>query len=165
MPSSSKPRSRVSGARAKGRRIGLISDTHGLLRPEALNFLRGSDHIIHGGDIGDPAILEALGAIAPIIAVRGNNDHGAWARQLGESRTLKVHRVSICVVHDLQDLKPRRCRVVVSGHSHKPKIEERDGVLYVNPGSAGPRRFKLPVAVGELRICGASVRARIKELL
>jgi putative phosphoesterase len=136
-----------------------------MLRPEALGFLRGSDCIIHGGDIGDPRILEALEAIAPLVAVRGNNDHGAWARQLAESRTLKVDKVSICVVHDLQDLKPQRCRVVVSGHSHQPKIEERDGVLYVNPGSAGPRRFKLPVSVGELRIADTSIRARIKELL
>jgi uncharacterized protein len=147
-------------------RVGLISDTHGLLRPEALRFLRGSDHIIHGGDIGDPAILDALRAIAPITAVRGNNDRDAWASALREVEVLKVERVSICVVHDLKELRKGQAhRVVVSGHSHKPKIEERDGVLYVNPGSAGPRRFTLPVALGELRIQGSSVRARIKEVL
>lgn len=153
-------------ARAEpARRIGLVSDTHGLLRPEALEFLRGSDHIVHAGDVGDPAILEALRAIAPVTAVRGNNDHGAWAKRLGVVKTLTVDRVPICVVHELQDLRGEGWRVVVSGHSHKPKIEERDGVLYVNPGSAGPRRFTLPVAAGELRISGESVRARIKELL
>jgi len=148
------------------RRVGLISDTHGLLRPEALEFLRGSDHIVHAGDIGDPAILEALAAIAPLTAVRGNNDRGAWAKALGDFRTLKVGKVAICVVHDLKALPagPAAYDVVVSGHSHKPKIESRDGGLYVNPGSAGPRRFTLPIAAGELRISGSSVRARIKEL-
>ena len=148
------------------RRVGLISDTHGLLRPEALRFLRGSDLIVHGGDVGDPAILDALRAIAPVTAVRGNNDRDAWARALREVEVLKVERVSICVVHDLKALREADAhRVVVSGHSHKPKIEERDGVLYVNPGSAGPRRFTLPVALGELKIQGSSVRARIKEVL
>lgn len=147
------------------RRIGLISDTHGLLRPEALALLRGADHIIHGGDIGDPAILEALRAIAPVTAVRGNNDHGAWARRLPHSATLRMGKLSIGVVHDLKEWAGEGCRVVVSGHSHKPRIEERDGVLYVNPGSAGPRRFTLPVALGELKISGSSVRARIKEVL
>ena len=147
------------------RRIGLISDTHGLLRPEALKFLRGAEHIIHAGDIGDPAILEALRAIAPVTAVRGNNDRGAWARALADRETFAVGEVRICVVHDLNDARIARCRVLVSGHSHKPKIEERGGVLYVNPGSAGPRRFTLPVAAGELKISGVSVRARIKELL
>jgi putative phosphoesterase len=100
-----------------------------------------------------------------LTAVRGNNDRGAWAKQLGAVERLSVDRVSICVVHELKDLGNRRCQVVISGHSHKPKIEERDGVLYVNPGSAGPRRFTLPVAAGELRISGTSVRARIEELL
>jgi putative phosphoesterase len=146
-------------------RIGLISDTHGLLRPEALAYLRGSDRIIHGGDIGDPAILEALRAIAPVVAVRGNNDRGAWARRLRDAASLKIDAVRVCVVHDLHEFTGEKCRVVISGHSHRPKIEERDGVLYVNPGSAGPRRFSLPVAAGELRVSGASVRARIKELL
>ena len=147
------------------RRIGLISDTHGLLRPEAVRFLRGSDRIIHGGDIGDPAILEALRAIAPVTAVRGNNDRDAWARALRDLEVLKIERVSVCVVHDVKELRDAGGhRVVVSGHSHKPKIEQRDGVLYVNPGSAGPRRFTLPVALGELTIRGSSVRARIEEV-
>ena len=146
------------------RRIGLISDTHGLLRPEALKFLRGSDHIVHGGDVGDPAILEALRALAPLTVVRGNNDREAWARALPRAARLKVDRVAICVVHDLKEHEGEECRVVVSGHSHRPSVEERGGVLYVNPGSAGPRRFRLPIALGELRISAASVRARIKEL-
>lgn len=144
-------------------RVGLISDTHGLLRPEAVKFLRGADHIVHAGDIGTPEILEQLRELAPLTAVRGNNDTGRWARAVPAVANLQVDGVAIHVVHDLADLRAR-ARVVISGHSHKPKVEERGGVLYVNPGSAGPRRFTLPVAVGELRIAGASVRARIKEL-
>lgn len=151
--------------RRRGIRIGLISDTHGLLRPEALEYLRGSDHIIHGGDIGDPAILEALRKIAPLTAVRGNNDSGPWAQALAHRETLKVGGVTIRVVHDVKELEDPECEVVVSGHSHKPKVERRDGILYVNPGSVGPRRFSLPVAAGELRMTGSSIRARIKELL
>ena len=154
---------RAPGNRA--RRIGLISDTHGLLRPEALEYLAGSDHIVHGGDIGDPAILEALRAIAPLTAVRGNNDRGSWAKRLRDTEILEIGDVRICVVHDVHDFAGGDCDVVVSGHSHKPKVERKDGILYVNPGSSGPRRFSLPVAAGELSIAGSSVRARIKELL
>ena len=150
---------------SRARRIGLISDTHGLLRPEALEYLAGSDHIVHAGDIGDPAILEALRAIAPVTAVRGNNDRGAWARRLREREILQVGEVRICVVHDVHGFAAGDCDVVVSGHSHKPKVERTGGLLWVNPGSSGPRRFSLPVAAGELRIAGSSVRARIKELL
>lgn len=145
-------------------RVGVISDTHGLLRPEALKFLRGADHIIHAGDIGTPEILEELKALAPVTAVRGNNDTGRWARSVPLTANLNVGGVVIHVIHDIADLRAK-ARVVVSGHSHKPKVEERDGVLYLNPGSAGPRRFTLPVAAAELRISGASVRVRIKELL
>lgn len=145
-------------------RIGLISDTHGLLRPEALKFLRGADHIVHAGDIGDPAILEALRELAPLTAVRGNNDTGRWARGIPRSANLELGEISIHVIHDISGLRTK-ARVVVSGHSHKPKVEERDGMLYVNPGSAGPRRFTLPVAAADLRIVGSTVRARIKELL
>ena len=146
-------------------RVGLISDTHGLLRPEALRFLRGADRIIHAGDIGKPEILEALRRLAPLTAVRGNNDREAWARKVPGTAELEVDEVLIHVVHDIAELKLRpRYRVVVSGHLHKPRIEEHDGVLFVNPGSAGPRRFTLPIALGELKIAGASVRARIKEL-
>ncbi|MGF6351874.1 metallophosphoesterase family protein [Variovorax sp. W2I14] len=150
-------------------RIGLISDTHGLLRPEATAFLQGCDFIVHGGDIGNAGILEALAAIAPLTVVRGNNDWEPWADGIGESEFLKVGGVVIYAIHDLSqiDIDPAGAgvRVVVSGHSHKPKIEERDGVLYVNPGSAGPRRFKLPIAVAELIVDGNSVSARIVELV
>jgi putative phosphoesterase len=149
-------------------RIGLISDTHGLLRPEALAFLRGSDFIVHAGDIGHAAVLKELAGIAPVTAVRGNNDKGPWAETVQETEVLQVDRVRIYVVHDIAelDLDPVAAgfQVVVSGHSHKPSVKERDGVLYVNPGSSGPRRFKLPVAVAELMVSGNSVRARIVEL-
>ena len=149
-------------------RVGLISDTHGLLRPEALAFLRGSDFIVHAGDIGDAAVLDELRCIAPLTAVRGNNDNGPWARAVAETEVLQVGEVFIYVLHDLAELEldPAAAgfRVVVSGHSHHPRIEERDGVLYVNPGSSGPRRFKLPIAVAELHIAGSSVKARIAEL-
>jgi len=146
-------------------RVGLISDTHGLLRPEALAFLQGCARIVHGGDIGDPAILETLAHIAPVTAVRGNNDQDDWASALREVESLRVEGVVIQVVHDLSGLRVEPgVRVVVSGHSHKPLVEERDGVLFVNPGSAGPRRFKLPIALGELDIRGDEVSARTVRL-
>jgi putative phosphoesterase len=149
-------------------RVGLISDTHGLLRPEAVDALRGSDHIIHGGDIGDAGILEALREIAPVTAVRGNNDRGPWAEGLPQSALVRLAAMQIYVIHDLAelDVEPRAAGigVVVSGHSHRPRVEQRDGVWYVNPGSSGPRRFKLPVSVGELVISGRSVQARWIEL-
>jgi uncharacterized protein len=149
-------------------RIGLISDTHGLLRPEAIAFLHDSDYIVHAGDIGDAAVLGALSAIAPVTAVRGNNDTGAWAEAIAETEVLKVGAVSIYVLHDLAqlDLDPLAAgyQVVVSGHSHKPLIGRRGGVLYLNPGSAGPRRFKLPIAVAELSIDGAAVEGRLVHL-
>jgi hypothetical protein len=149
-------------------RVGLISDTHGLLRPEAVEFLRGSDFIVHAGDIGDAAVFEELRRLAPLTAVRGNNDKGPWAKAIAETEVLQVGDVFIYVLHNLSelDLDPVASgfRVVVSGHSHHPRIEERDGVLYVNPGSSGPRRFKLPIAVAELHVAGSSVKARIVEL-
>jgi len=149
-------------------RVGLISDTHGLLRPEAKAFLRGSDYIVHGGDICDPGILEELASLAPLTAVRGNNDRGPWAKRLRETEFLQVGKVFVYVIHDLAqlDIEPNVAgvHVVVSGHSHKPLVEDRNGVMYVNPGSSGPRRFKLPIAVGELLIGGRSVSARIVEL-
>jgi putative phosphoesterase len=154
-------------AARRGTRVGLISDTHGVLRPEALRFLRGAAHIIHAGDIGDPAILDALKKLAAVTAVRGNNDRDRWARAVPHRAVLRVGKVAIYVLHDLAELDvdpAKNYRVVVSGHSHKPKIEERDGVLYVNPGSAGPRRFTLPIALGELKISGDKLRARIIEL-
>ena len=149
-------------------RIGLISDTHGLIRGEALRALAGCDHIIHAGDIVKPEILDELRRIAPLTAVRGNNDRGTWANSLPEYDVVEFGAVSIYVRHDQAelDIDPRAAgmRVLVFGHSHKPMIEERDGVLLVNPGSAGPRRFKLPIAVGQLLIEGSRVEARIIEL-
>jgi uncharacterized protein len=150
-------------------RIGLISDTHGLLRPEASAFLRGCAHIVHAGDIGSRKVLEELTAIAPTTAVRGNNDQDAWAAGLPETTRLQLGKVSVYVIHDLSglDIDPQAAgvAVVVSGHSHRPLVREHNGVLYINPGSAGPRRFKLPIAVGELTIASRSVRPRIVELL
>ena len=149
-------------------RIGLISDTHGLLRPEATAFLRGCDHIVHAGDIGQPDVLRELARLAPVTAVRGNNDRAPWAASVPETDVLRIGEVFLYVLHDLDelDLDPRAAgfRVVVSGHSHRPLVEERDGVLYVNPGSSGPRRFKLPIAVAELQITGTAVEARLVEL-
>lgn len=150
------------------RRIGIISDTHNLLRPAAKEFLRGCDHIIHAGDITESHILDELAAIAPITAVRGNNDHHAWADCLHETELLKFGDIGIYVIHDLKDLdiNPHaiEIQVVISGHSHKPLIERRNSVLFVNPGSAGPRRFKLPISIAELDIDGNSVSARLVEL-
>ena len=147
------------------RRIGLISDTHGLLRPEAAAFLRGSDFVIHGGDIGHEGILKELRSVAPVTAVRGNNDKGSWAESLADTEVLQVEGVSIYVIHNIAelDLDPVAAgfQVVVSGHSHKPSVVENGGVLYVNPGSAGPRRFELPIAVAELVVDGTSVHARV----
>ena len=149
-------------------RIGLISDTHGLLRPEALDFLAGSDHIVHGGDIGNPEILERLAAIAPLTVVRGNNDTAAWAKAIPVTARLETGGIAIFAIHDLKelDIDPRAAgvRVVVSGHSHRPASALRDGVLYVNPGSAGRRRFSLPIAVGELVLDEGVVQARIVTL-
>jgi putative phosphoesterase len=146
-------------------RVGLIADTHGLLRPEAAAFLAGSGHIVHAGDVGDPAILDALSAIAPVTAIRGNIDTDAWARRLPETTRCTIGGVTIYVLHDLGalDIVPRAhgIGVVVHGHSHRPSVTERDGVLYVNPGSAGPRRFRLPIAAAELLIDGAGPTARI----
>jgi uncharacterized protein len=149
-------------------RIGLISDTHGLLRPEALAFLRGCDAIVHGGDIGHAGILEELARIAPVTAVRGNNDRGAWADGIAETEVLQSGEILIHALHDLAqlDVDPAAAgfQVVVSGHSHKPLADRHDGVLYVNPGSAGPRRFNLPISVGELVIEGSSIEVRLVTL-
>jgi len=145
--------------------IGVISDTHGLLRPAALDALRGSDNIIHAGDIGDPRILDTLGEIAPVTAVRGNVDRGPWAKSIPMTEVLEVGGVSIYVLHILQDLdlKPEAAgfAAVVCGHSHLPKQEVKNGVLYFNPGSAGPRRFRLPITVGRLLVKNKSVRGEI----
>jgi hypothetical protein len=149
--------------------IGVISDTHGLLRPEALAALQGSDYIIHAGDIGDPRIMDKLAVIAPLTAVRGNVDDDAWAQSIPATNILEAGGVSIYVLHSLQDLdlKPEAAKfaVVVYGHSHVPKQEWKDGVLYFNPGSAGPRRFASPVTVGVLQIVKGEVRPKIVTLL
>jgi uncharacterized protein len=149
--------------------IGVISDTHGLLRPEALTALRGSDHIIHAGDLGDSKILGQLAVVAPVTAIRGNVDKGEWARQLAETEVLEIGGISIYVIHDLSwlDLKPEAAElsVVIYGHSHVPKKETRNGVLYFNPGSAGPRRFKLPISVGRLILKNDKVHAEIVTIV
>lgn len=148
--------------------IGVISDTHGLLRPEALKALRGSQHILHAGDVGDSEILDKLATIAPVTAVRGNVDKAAWARNLPETEVLEIGGISIYVLHDIAqlDLKPEAAgfKAVIYGHSHVPKQETRSGVLYFNPGSAGPRRFKLPVCVGRLVVEAKRVRGEIVPL-
>jgi uncharacterized protein len=149
--------------------VGVISDTHGLLRPEAVAPLRGSDYIIHAGDVGDAEILKQLNAIAPLTAVRGNVDREPWARKLPETQVLEAGGISIYILHSVAelDLKPEAAgfAAVVSGHSHIPKQEVRNGVLYFNPGSAGPRRFKLPVRVGRLVIQGGRIRGEIIRIL
>jgi putative phosphoesterase len=148
--------------------IGVISDTHGLLRPEAVAALRGAEHILHAGDIGAPEVLAALAEIAPVTAVRGNNDKGGWAGRLPATAVFDAGGISIYMLHDLGelDLDPAAAgfAVVVAGHSHKPGQDRRDGVLYFNPGSAGPRRFKLPIALGLLRIDDGAARGEIVTL-
>ena len=147
-------------------RIGVLSDTHNLLRPEAIAALKASDLIVHAGDVCRLEVLEALERIAIVVAVRGNNDRGRWARGLPLSRTLEVSGYHIHIIHDLNELDgdARKFHAVMSGHSHKPGLHRRDGVLFLNPGSAGPRRFKLPVAVARLSVGKAGLRARIVEL-
>ncbi len=148
--------------------VGLISDTHGLLRPEALEALAGSAHIIHAGDIGDPAILQALSAIAPLTVVRGNIDTEPWAAVLPVAATLRVQDAKIHVLHDLTALDQAAasgCAVVVSGHSHRPSVRREGAVLFINPGSAGRRRFRLPVSLGRLVLGGGRTAAELITLL
>jgi len=148
--------------------IGVISDTHSLLRPEAVAALRGSDYIIHAGDVGDPTILDTLAKIAPITAVRGNVDHGVWAQKLPTTNVLEIGDVSVYVLHSLQelDLKPETAKfsAVVFGHSHVPEQKKKNGVLYFNPGSAGPRRFRLPITVGRLLLMNGQLCSEIVNL-
>ena len=152
-----------------GARIGLVSDTHGLLRPEAIVFLRGCDHIVHAGDIGKPGILDALAALAPLTAIRGNIDDGDWAAAVPETALVDVCGIRLHVLHDLKQLAldpaSAGVDVVVSGHSHRAGVTGRGGVLYVNPGSAGPRRFRLPVTIAELIIDSGLPVPRIHTLL
>ena len=159
------PRDRVLSSRF----IGVISDTHGLLRPEALTALRGADYIVHAGDIGDPVILKKLAAIAPVTAIRGNVDRESWASKIPATNVLEVRGVSIYILHNLKllDLKPEAAGfdVVVCGHTHAARTEMKNGVLYFNPGSAGPRRFRLPVTVGQLLVKAGKVSAEVIEIL
>ena len=149
--------------------VGVISDTHGLLRPEAAAVLAGCKRIIHAGDLGKPEIFEALSRIAPTDAVRGNVDCGAWALAFPETLTIRIDSVAIHVLHDLQTLAidpaAAKVRVVISGHSHRPAITARGDVLYLNPGRAGPRRFSLPVTLARLEISPAGVRAELVDVL
>jgi putative phosphoesterase len=148
--------------------VGVISDTHGLLRPEALEFLRGSEHIIHAGDIGSPEIVPALEKIAPVTAIRGNVDTQPWAQSFAETEVVELAGLHIYVIHDRNalDLNPQAAgfAAVISGHSHQPKQETKDGVLYFNPGSAGPRRFSLPITIGKLEITPKGVQATMHRL-
>ena len=147
--------------------IGVISDTHGLVRPQAIEALTGVDMILHAGDIGNSAVLDSLRDIAPVVAVRGNNDKGEWANLISDWEVVEIGPVSIYMLHNLKeiDISPvGTFQVVVSGHSHKPAVEEKRGVLYVNPGSAGPRRFDLPITVAHLKIDGSTVNATLIEL-
>ena len=148
--------------------IGVVADTHGLLRPQALERLRGVDQIVHAGDIGSPEVLRALEAVAPVTVVRGNNDRGPWARLLPETAVLMVGQVRLYVLHDVKTLAvdPRATAIdaVIAGHSHKPSLAEQDGVLFLNPGSIGPRRFTLPIAMGFLTVRGARVGGEIVYL-
>jgi putative phosphoesterase len=149
--------------------VGVISDTHGLLRPEAERALAGSHLIVHAGDIGSPEILERLSAIAPVTAVRGNIDTAPWARRLPAAEVLQAGSADVYILHDLNrlDLDPRAggFAAVISGHSHKPQEQWHDGVLYFNPGAAGPRRFRLPVTIGRLRIENGNISSEIVHLL
>ncbi len=149
-------------------RIGVISDTHGLVRPEVLPVFDGVDLIFHAGDIGNPEVLTELRSIARVIAVRGNNDKGPWAKAIPETEVVRIGRVGIYMLHNLKEIEDdptdRNCQVVISGHSHRPSIQRRNGVLFLNPGSAGPRRFKLPITVARLTIAGSAVNGKLVHL-
>jgi hypothetical protein len=149
--------------------LGIISDTHGLLRPEALSALKGSQAIIHAGDIGDPAILNRLESIAPVFAVRGNVDTEPWTSSLPFTAVVELQDVSIYVLHNLEqlDLNPKVAgfHIVISGHTHKPESHWHDGVLYINPGSAGPKRFHLPITVARLRLLETPWQFELLDLL
>lgn len=150
-----------------GARLGIISDTHGLLRPEAVKVLTDSDLILHAGDIGRPEVIKALTAISPVVAIRGNVDRGEWAQGIPERQVINIEDVSIYMLHDVKELDEAEVagvQVIISGHSHKPVVEERKGLLFVNPGSAGPRRFKLPISVARLSVKGKNVKAEIIEV-
>ncbi|NLF63180.1 MAG: metallophosphoesterase family protein [Chloroflexi bacterium] len=148
--------------------VGVIADTHGLLRPEAVAALRGSDLIVHAGDVGRPEILEELAQIAPVVAVRGNVDHGPWAQKLHMTEVVEAGPYTLYVLHDLESLAIDPAAAgfdaVISGHSHRPALEKRNSVLYINPGSAGPRRFSLPISVGRLIATDEGLRGELVTL-
>jgi putative phosphoesterase len=148
--------------------LGIISDTHGLVRPEAIEALRGCDRIVHAGDVGGAHVIEELEAIAPVIAVRGNNDHGDWARKLPDRTTFEVGAARIHVIHDRTEVDTATLQsgptLVVSGHSHRPSVSTESGIVFLNPGSAGPRRFRLPISLARCEISGGRVAARIVTL-
>jgi len=148
--------------------VGVISDTHGLVRPEALSALRGSDLIVHAGDVGRPEVLDALRELAPVVAIRGNNDRGSWADALANTEVVELEGIFLYLVHDVAelDLDPAAAEfaAVISGHSHRPSSEHRDGVLYLNPGSAGPRRFRLPISLARLQLDGGALQAELVAL-
>ena len=156
------------GQQAATRVVGVISDTHGLLRPEVIMELTGSDLIIHAGDIGGPEILDRLRKIASVVAVRGNADRGPWAKTLPTAESVRVAALDLYVLHDVSDLDldPRAAgfHAVISGHSHQPRIEHRNGVLFLNPGSAGPRRFTLPVSVARIHVRDSKLEVEIVQL-
>ena len=143
-----------------------MSDTHGLLRPQVIDAFHGVDLILHAGDIGDRAVLESLRVVAPVFAVRGNNDRETWADDIPETRMVPIGNFRVYMIHDVKEMDktPSRCEVVVAGHSHRPSIEKREGILFLNPGSAGPRRFKLPICVARLTVRGSAISARLIEL-
>ena len=158
----------VPATEASGLLVGLVSDTHRLLRDEACEALAGVDVILHAGDIGAPEVIEALAKIAPTYAIRGNIDVAPWAQTLPESASIKLGAIDVFMLHNVKELdfEPAQAgyAVVMSGHSHKPGIEKRDGILFINPGSIGPRRFKLPIAMAHLRVCGTELQADLIEL-
>lgn len=162
------PAATAAGSEYDIHRIGVISDTHGVLRPEALEALRGSEAIIHAGDVGDPAILKALEKIAPVTAIRGNIDTAPWAKALPQTDVLEIGNTTIYVIHNLKELEvdPRAAgfAAVIFGHTHQPLFETKNGVLYLNPGSAGPRRFSLPVSIGRLTLKNEELQAEIVDL-
>lgn len=159
---------RARGSSSQRSWIGVISDTHGLLRPQALEILQGCDHIVHAGDIGAEHILAELRRIAPLTAVRGNNDTQPWAQTVPETARLRMHGHLLHILHDVKalDFDPAAhgVSVVIAGHSHKPGIADKEGVLFLNPGSAGPRRFSLPLSVAKLYVSDTSVQAEIVGL-
>ncbi|NJD57083.1 MAG: metallophosphoesterase family protein [Nitrospirae bacterium] len=152
----------------KAHHLGIISDTHGLVRPEAMRALAGSDIIFHAGDIGSPVVLRTLGALAPVVAVRGNTDRDRWAASLSVTETVQVENMLFYIIHDISclDLDPGAAgiRAIISGHSHMPSISEKNGVLHLNPGSAGPRRFKLPVTLARITVRQGNIHPEITYL-